>query len=69
MEGGEFYFKITDNFGEDKEDVTDINNKLPLPKALGIPIGYNSWWLLQLNRCYTPFITDIQIKAKIKGKL
>ncbi|MDQ3140862.1 MAG: hypothetical protein M3Q56_01290 [Bacteroidota bacterium] len=46
---GDFYFKVTDNFGIDKMDVTEIEYMYwIMPKALYK--GFASWWLLQHNR-------------------
>ena len=67
---GEFYFKVTDNFGLDREDVEDLNWMawiIGVPKS--IYLGFSSWWHLQHRRCFTPFVTDIQIVVKISGQL
>ncbi len=66
---GEFFFRITDNFGLDKEDCVEKSWMGYLPYLSHILKGFESWWMLQKDRCYTPFITDIRVVAKIKGKL
>lgn len=69
---GEFWFNVTDNFGLDKHDALEYQ---PFSHNIGIGdikighLGFPAWWRLQRQKNKVPFITDIRICAKIKGKI
>lgn len=60
---GSFYFQTFDHFGLDDEDL-DGNQHLLFSGE-----GFASWWLLQHQRGYTPFETELRYVFKIKGNL
>lgn len=56
----EVVFEITDHFGLDKNDVLTYQ---------AYHRGFVAWWALQHKRDYKPFLTNIYVTRKLKGKI
>ena len=59
----DLYVEIRDNFGLDKADIVKYGKT-----CCGAGNGFISWWILQHQRSYKPFVTLIKIKATIQGQ-